>query len=150
MYQTVGDFGREMVKPVGSAGSSTDNNGKGSAKRLPRIIFALAEETDDDTLSQYTAVRGNTVFFPGGPKLHNPMLPVHLNRDLSNMTNPNEKKFELPPQATVAMYNERDGIIEDPSSLIEDLKSRTYQPKWTKVSNSRHYYSKHPKTSAQP
>ena len=66
------------------------------------------------------------------------------------MTNPNEKKFELPPQATVAMYNERDGTIEDPSTLIEDLKSRTYQPKWTKVSNGRHYYSKHPKTSEQP
>ena len=142
MYQTVGDFGREMVKPVGSASSSTENNGKGSAKRLPRIIFALAEETDDDTLSQLTAGRGNTVFFPGGPKLNNTMLPIHLSRDLSNMTNPNEKKFELPPQATVAMYNEKDGIITDPEALMEDLKLKTYQPKWTKVSNSRNYYVK--------
>ena len=58
------------------------------------------------------------------------------------MTNPNEKRFELPPQATVAMYNEKDGIITDPEALMEDLKLKTYQPKWTKVSNSRNYYVK--------
>ena len=78
------------------------------------------------------------------------MLPIHLNRDLSNMTNPNEKRFELPPQATVAMYNEKDGIISDPPTLIEDIKSRTYQPKWTKVSGGRNYYANQPKTSALP
>ena len=42
------------------------------------------------------------------------------------MTNPNEKRFELPPQATVAMYNEKDGIITDPEALMEDLKLKTY------------------------
>ena len=89
------------------------------------------------------------MFFPGGPKLNNPLLPVHLNRDLSTIRSPLEKKFELPPQATIAIYNEKEGKICSPPLLPEDEKLPTYQPKWTKVANSRNHF-KTPKSSAAP
>ena len=92
-----------------------------------------------------TAAR-NTVFFPGGPKLNNPLLPIHLNRDLSTIRSPLEKKFELPPQATVAIYNAEDGMVCSPPLLPEDAELPTYQPKWTKVANSRNHF-KAPKSS---
>ena len=83
----------------------------------------------------------NTVFFPGGPRLNNPLLPIHLNGNLTSFhTSPHEKKFELPPQATIAVYNEKDGMVCNPPLLSEDDKLTTYQPKWTKAAKTRTHF----------
>ena len=140
MYQTAGEFGGQLGKGPLTRSDLGGTAGKASQKRLPRIIFALAEETDDDSLSQRTGPARHTTFFPGGPKLNNPLLPVHLNRDLSTIRSPLEKKFELPPQATIAIYDEKDGMVCNPPVLTDDEKPTAYKPKWTKAANSRHHF----------
>ena len=140
MYQTVGEFGGQLGKGPLVGSDLGGAAGKASQKRLPRIIFALAEETDDESLSQLPGPARNAAFFPGGPKLNNPLLPVHLNRDLSTVRSPLEKKFELPPQATIAIYDEKDGMVRSPPLLPDGEKPTAYQPKWTKAANSRHHF----------
>lgn len=90
------------------------------------------------------------MFFPGGPKLNNPLLPVHLNRDLSTIRSPLEKKFELPPQATIAVYDAKDGLVCNPPLFLPGgEKPSAYQPKWTKAAKGGGHF-KTPKSSVTP
>ena len=83
---------------------------KQSTKKLPKITFSMQEETDDD-VSNLTGFNKST-FQTTGPALNNPLLPIHLNRDLSSLTSPIAKKFELPPQVTIAYFDEKEKVVK--------------------------------------
>ena len=136
MHHTMGDF--KMPQGDGLPRKTLLkelNTGRDSNKKLPKISFSLQEDTEEDSLSQVTQHRMPS--FPTGPKLNNPLLPIHLNRDLSSLTSPISRKFELPPQATIAFFDEKEKVVK--AATDQDMNQNPsvigYTPKWTKVSH---------------
>jgi hypothetical protein len=94
----------------------------------------MTEETDEETMSQVTKIK--TPVYPSGPNLNNPLLPIHLNRDLTSYLSPLKKKFELPPATTIAILDQDQMINEAPQLAQVGENSIKYIPKWTKGNRS--------------
>ena len=100
LYKTMDEFnasgkGDGLPRKTLLKESTNHTSQRQSSKKLPKITFSLQEDTDEDNISTVTGFKQNG--YPSGPKFNNPLLPIHLNRDLSSLTSPIAKKFELPP-----------------------------------------------------
>ena len=112
LYNTISEFGKNpppFKLPISEKEvprRSLFNNMSPGKSRLPQIVsFGGSEEDGEDDVSQFTVGKSPR------PNPNNPLLPIQLNRKISVLMQDSEtvtKKIQLPPQATIAFFDEKD------------------------------------------
>lgn len=106
------------------------NNLSPGKSRLPQIVSFGGSEDGEDQVSEFTAFKSPR------PNPNNPLLPIQLNRKISVLMQDSEtvtKKIQLPPQATIAVFDEKDQTIKQATGCERPMPFENHQPKWKKV-----------------
>ena len=111
LYNTISEFGKNpppFKLPISEKEvprRSLFNNMSPGKSRLPQIVSFEGSEDGEDDVSQFTVGKSPR------PNPNNPLLPIQLNRKISVLMQDSEtvtKKIQLPPQATIAVFDEKD------------------------------------------
>ena len=111
LYNTISEFGKNpppFKLPISEKEvprRSLFNNMSPGKSRLPQIVSFGGSEDGEDDVSQFTVGKTQR------PNPNNPLLPIQLNRKISVLMQDSEtvtKKIQLPPQATIAVFDEKD------------------------------------------